>query len=394
MDAGQVDTLLSAAALALLDELGPLASTDEAAGAVARLRKAGLPAELVAVVVSQARLRHRGIAKFGDSALDMLFTEHGLQQATRGDVAELHAARFRAAGFTSVADLGCGIGADALAFARAGLAVRALDRDEPTARLAGYNLRRFPTATASAGVAEETDLAGVDGVWLDPARRDGARRLADPGDWSPSLDFAFGLGRPTGVKLGPGIDRDLIPAGWEAQWVSADGETVELVVWSPGLARDGVARAALVLRGGTVHELTASADSPDAAPGPLREHLIEPDGAVIRARLIGDLARSLGAHMVDPTIAYLTADGPVSTPFGATFRVREVLPLDVKAIRRTIHDRGIGVLEIKKRGVDIDPSEFRKRLAPKGPESATLILTRVDGTRRAILAERLVTPTA
>jgi len=47
------------------------------------------------------------------------------------------------------------------------------------------------------------------------------------------------------------------------------------------------------------------------------------------------------------------------------------------------------VLEIKKRGVDVDPAAFRARLALKGRGSATLILTRIAGARVALLAERV-----
>ena len=47
----------------------------------------------------------------------MLFTEAGLEQATRLKVAALHAGRFARAGVEHVADLGCGIGGDALALA-------------------------------------------------------------------------------------------------------------------------------------------------------------------------------------------------------------------------------------------------------------------------------------
>ena len=67
--------------------------------------------------------------------------------------------------------------------------------------------------------AEEVSLGGIGGAWLDPARRTTSggttRRLADAADYSPSLDFAFGLAErmPVGVKLGPGTDRDVIPAG-------------------------------------------------------------------------------------------------------------------------------------------------------------------------------------
>jgi hypothetical protein len=192
-----------------------------------------------------------------------------------------------------------------------------------------------------------------------------------------------------GVKLGPGIDRDLIPEHAEAQWVSVDREVVELGVWFGPLARDGVRRAALVVGEHGAAELVAQSDSEDADAGPLGAYLYEPDGAVIRARLIGDLARELGGSMLDPTIAYITADEHRATPFAAAFRVVEDFPLDKRLLKRELAARGIGTLEVKKRGVDIDPAQFRTAMALRGDASATLVLTRIAGKRRAILAERV-----
>ena len=390
MDVDDLRRLLSPDGLQLLDEVGDLDTGADIVRTVSRLRAAGHDGGLVAAVLEQARLRSRARPKFGDFADRMLFTPAGLEQATRLRVAALHAGRFAEAGIDVVADLGCGIGADALAIAALDLGVVAVDRDELTAAVAAFNLAPFPSARVELGNAEDADLAGVGGVWLDPARRDGATRLKDPGDWSPSLEWAFDLaGRlPTGIKLGPGIDRDLIPDGVEAQWISVDREVVELVLWSGPLARDGIRRSALVLGSGGVAELSAPADSPDAEAGDLGEYLLEPDGAVIRARLIGDLARSVDGRMLDPTIAWITSDAPAPTPFGQAFRVLERFPLDVKTLKRGLSARGIGALEIKKRGVDIDPAQFRTKLALTGDASATLILTRVAGDRVAILAER------
>jgi len=392
--------LLTPEAQDLLSELGPLESTDAATTAVTRLRKAGRPAELVAVVVAQARLRGRAGPKFGEVASGLLLTDAGLQQATRREVADWHARRMRAAGVTTVADLGCGIGADSLAFAAAGMSVRGVERDPVTAAIAAFNLRTHPGAEIRRAEAETAGLDGVDGIWLDPARRTSSRRLNDPRDWSPSLGFAFGLGEryPTGVKLGPGLERSLIPEDAEATWVSAHREVVELVTWHGAAARPGVRRAALVLGAGGPHELTAPADSPDVEPGPLGAYLLEPDGAVIRARLIGDLARSLpgNARMLDPTIAWITTDEAPVTAFGQSFRVVAELPVDEKALRRELAARGIGALEIKVRGLGVDPDAFRRRVLPKArasrergeARSATLVLTRIAGRRRAILAER------
>ena len=77
----------------------------------------------------------------------MIFTPDGLEQATRLEVAAQHAQRFRAAGVRHVLDLGCGIGADAMALAGLDLQVTAVDADELTAAIAGVNLRHWPGAT-------------------------------------------------------------------------------------------------------------------------------------------------------------------------------------------------------------------------------------------------------
>lgn len=428
METSELVELLSADGLRLLDSLPPYESTTDVLRSVSELRKAGHSPGLVAAVLSQSKLRARAAAKFGPFAERMLFTEAGLEQATRLRVAAIHAGRFQAAGLSRIADLGCGIGADAMAMAALDLEVTAVEIDEVTAAIASYNLAPWPNATVVNADAASFDLAGTgldtttgpggagfdgvehdttgfdttgfdgasfDGVWLDPARRAAGHqhssRLTDPADFSPSLDFAFGLGErlPTGVKLGPGIDRDLIPDGAEAQWVSVDHDVVELGVWFGAVARPGIRRAALVLGDHGSAELTAASDSEDVETGPLGEYLYEPDGAVIRARLIGELGRRIGASMASEGIAYLTSDAAVATPFASCFRILEVFPFDERLLRRELSARGIGSLEIKKRGVDVDPARLRTRLSPKGHESATLIVTRVAGKHLALLAERV-----
>ena len=164
---------------------------------------------------------------------------------------------------------------------------------------------------------------------------------------------------------------------------------VELVLWSGALARDGIRRSALIVAGGQTHELTAEADAEDAPVRELGAFVHEPDGAVIRARLIGDAARMLDAGMLDEQIAYLTGDAAVTSPFVQSFRVRETMPAHPKTINAALRANDIGRLEIKKRGMDIDPAVFRKKLTLKGSQQATLILTRTPAGRVAILADRV-----
>ncbi|WP_455565266.1 THUMP-like domain-containing protein [Microbacterium oxydans] len=397
MEMSELRALLTPEGLELLDTTGPIESTTEVARAVSRLRAAGHSPDLVSAVVGQAHLRSRAATKFGPFAARMLFTRAGLEQATRLGVAARHAQRIRQSGFTRVADLGCGIGGDALAFAGAGLEVHAVDADEVTSAIAAYNLAPFgDDAAVRHETAEEalSTLEDGDAVWMDPARRTSGHsetRRVSADDYSPSLDWAFDVAarRPTGIKLGPAHDRDTLPADAEAQWVSADGSVVELVVWSGSLAREGVRRAALVIRGERSHELTAAADTADEPVRELGAFLHEPDGAVIRARLIGEVARSLDAGMLDEHIAYLTSDAALTSPFVQSFRVRETLPASPKAINAALKANDVGRLEIKKRGVDVDPAAFRKKLTLRGDQEATLILVRIGDQRRAILADRV-----
>ncbi|GAB3616277.1 50S ribosomal protein L11 methyltransferase [Okibacterium endophyticum] len=394
MDKAELLTLLTPEGLRLIDEIDPTAAAADVVAAVSRLRSQGHSPELVAAALTQARLRRKATAKFGEFASRMLFTEAGLEQATRLSVASLHAGRIARAGFSSVADLGCGIGADSLALAGIGLTVTAVEHDEVTATLASYNLAPFESARVVHQDAESFDVNHVEAVYLDPARRTSGHtntsRLTRPEDYTPSLVFAWSLAaqKPTGVKLGPGFDHTLIPDDCEAQWVSVDGSVVELGLWFGALARDGIRRSAVVMHRDGTHEISGPGNSEDVDVRELGEYLYEPDGAVIRARLIGDLARDLGAGMVSDRIAYLTGDTDVSSPFATRFRVIERMPFDERAIKRRLRENGVGALEVKKRGVDIDPAQFRKRMSLAGSATATIVLTRVGGRHAALLVER------
>lgn len=394
MDLPTLQTLLTPAARELLDAVGPLGSDADAARIVDRLRSDGHAPGLVSAVVDQARLRGRAAAKFGGFAARMLFTRAGLEQATRLAVAAHHAGRMRHAGVRRIADLGCGIGGDTMAFAAAGLHVRAVDADEVTAAIAAYNLAVFGDAVSVAHErAEASDVSDADALWMDPARRTAGHRnthRVEADAYSPGLPWVFDQAarHPAGIKLGPGHDRDTLPDHAETQWVSVDGTVVELVVWTGVLARKGVRRSALVVRADAAHELHATSDAADAPVRALGAYVHEPDGAVIRARLIGDVARTLGGGMLDPHIAYITGDDAVTSPFVRSFRVRDTVAARPRDIARLLHANNVGRVEIKKRGVDVDPAALRRTLSLHGPEKAVLILTRIGSRHVAVLADR------
>jgi SAM-dependent methyltransferase len=353
--------------------------------AATALRSAGLDPALAAAALTQATLRRAAAGKFGAHAGEMFFTRTGLEQATRWPVATARAERLVTAGARRVADLGCGIGADSLAFARAGLTVVAVEADPPTAEVARANLRGLDASVVIAD-ATTVDLSTVDAAYCDPARRTaGGRRVFTTAGLSPPWEFARDLltRMPFAVlKLAPGLPHDLVPDRVEAEWVSVDGHVVEATLWSPAIAT--VSRRATLFRAGERFALTGPGSTP-APVGTGRRYLFDPDGAVTRAGLVAEFASTVDGGLADPAIAFVYADKPAPTPFARCLEVIDRLPVAVKRMRAALRTHDIGRLEIRKRGSALDVERLRHQLRLTGSGGGVLVLTRVAGEPAALL---------
>jgi SAM-dependent methyltransferase len=345
-----------------------------------------------------ARLRLRARPVFGADADVLLFTADALEQAGRPELAARRAARLLAGGADSAADLGCAAGTDSIALARAGARVLAVDRDPVARELTASNAEALGLAEeiwVSAGDVTEIvaaarggEVAGCEAATLDPARRAGGRRQLDPDRWSPPWSTVSALldRVPTSVvKVAPGLDHDRVPDGVEAEWVSVGGSIVEALLWGRGVSRTW--RRATLVRDGAMHELTATADPGTAPVGPVRGWLHEPDPALIRSGLIALVAADLGATLVDPTIAYLSSDGPAQSPWVSSLRIDDVVPFNLKRLKVLLRTRGIGRVVVKKRGSPIEPEALARQLRGPGGASAVVVVTRVAGAPTVLVCD-------
>ncbi|KOV65431.1 methyltransferase [Streptomyces sp. AS58] len=383
--------LLTAEGRALLDEVRGTDPARELAVAT-RLRREH-PAELVSAALGQARLRQRAVAKFGaEDAQRMFFTPNGVEQSTRASVAAYRARRFRELGVTSVADLCCGIGGDAVALARVGIRVLAVDRDPLTAAVARANAEALGLdALIEVREADvtEVDVSAYDAVFVDPARRGGRGRIFDPEAYSPPLSWAVrtALRAPhAALKVAPGIPHEAVPEAAEAEWISDGGDVKEAVLWfgtEPGLVRATLLPGPRTLR---------ARGLPDPAVRPVGRFLYEPDGAVIRAHLVAEAADELDGGLVDETIAYVTADELRPTPYATAYEITDRLPFNVKKLKALLREREVGILTVKKRGSAVEPEELRKKVKPQGPHAATVFLTRVAGAPTMLIGRPAETP--
>lgn len=394
--------LTSARGTALLDRLAG-ESLDEA-GALAlitRLR-ATHSADEARAALALARVRRKAVERFGEAAARLFLTEDALQQAS-DPLARAHRAQVLfEAGVQRVIDAGCGIGADTFACASQGMDALGLDRDLPRLVMARLNAAALdlPNARfAAVDLRQGLPLRLPPGdpsvaVFFDPARRDETgRRLHDVRQYRPPLAL-IDTWRATrvAVKLSPGVDlAQLEPylAGGRGgvAFVSVEGALKEAVLWR-GFGWAGT-RATRLDAAGT-HHLWREGAEPEVgirAPG---AWLLEPDPAAIRATLVRDLAARCGAHLLDASIAYLTAD---TLPVGEdrvwlrAWRVLDWMPFQLKRLKAHLRAGHVGHLTVKKRGFPMTPEALIARLKPRGSESRTLVVTRHAGAPVVLICE-------
>ncbi len=335
------------------------------------------PAPKRIAFLEQRKLRAKAARKC-PLAAEMLFTPLGLEQLTHAELAAYKASRLPS-DVRNVADLCCGLGGDSL-YLPAAMRVAGLDVSREVLRAYRHNVAiRRNACAVQADVTTHPIKADI--ALLDPARRASGRsdRWQDQ-DMSPGWDaMEKMISRYPGmaIKLGPGIAFPEFLESYEWEYLGLRDECLEAVVWTGRLGRPGVVRAVELPDGASIEALRADLQDTFGETGSPGGYLYEPVKSVVRAHLFGVLASRLKLWQIDPRIAYLSGTGLVRHPLLKAYRVDRELPYDNKAIKEFLRKEEVGRLEIKKRGVNLIPEEFRAGLRLSGDNQGTLIFTKV-----------------
>ncbi len=339
------------------------------------------------LILEQVALRESAREKFSQVER-MFFTRRGMEQATDQWIAAYKASRFPPQ--QPAADLCCGIGGDLAALVTRGPCT-AVDADEVCTLFARHNCPEATVLHESARPSQVTDTA----AWhIDPDRRSSGRRTTRIESFAPSLDDINALlaANPhAAIKLAPATR---IPEPWrphvESEWIGSRGECRQQVAWFGSLARHPGCHCATIVFSDGASPATFVGDPFQAieVAASIGRYVYEPQATVIAARLSGSLAARYGLLAVERDIAYLTGDQALDEPLLSRFEVMEVLPFDRKRVKSLMRSRNISRLEVKKRGVDIDPLSLQKELHSTGEDCATLLITRHAGAVVAIVAQR------
>ncbi|AZI57867.1 class I SAM-dependent methyltransferase [Nakamurella antarctica] len=342
-------------------------------------------------VVETIRLRRRAIAKLGARSATWLLTDEALQQASPEPVAAHRARRLTG---LAIHDVTCSIGADLVHLSRTASVAIGSDLHPIRAQMAAFNMattgERAEIVVADALVPVSRGLL----PYADPARRDGAGRRILSADTVPrvaDLDEVWAH-RPPVLRVPPGIDYEALARPGEVEIVSLDGSAREAVLWPQELARVA-RRATVLLSGGEGYELTSD-DSDDIPVAPVGAWIVDPDAAVVRSHLVRHFAARHGLWQLDPHLAYLTGNLPPRV--GRAFKVLDSAPYSERTVGEWLQKDGAGTVEIKVRGVDIEPDALRVRLRKylTGPKSVdrTIVLARVGRNSMAYLTLAALAP--
>lgn len=366
-----------------------LASGSNQLKTIEALRRSLAP-ELARAALGLALGRAAASSKFQDA--ERLFCDRAAAEQASHELVARHTAK-RLSTASRVADLGCGMGGDLIELARSSEVV-AVDRDPTRLAMAAANATVRGLGDRTEFIQQDIDefsSEGFDAAWFDPSRRDEQSRTLDPDHWSPSLSdtLTYASAFPgAGIKLAPGIDRDLLPEDAEVEFISLDGRLVAAILWLGTLAM-GRYRATILTTRGAEAALSEEADAPPSvgAPG---SYLYDPDPAIGRAQLIHRLAQELGAWQLDARIAYLSSDSVVSTVFARRFRVLASMPFSERHLLETLRELDAGRVEVMKRGSAIETNELARRLDRQlsGDRVLTIALTRIGTAQTAIVCER------
>lgn len=370
---------------------------DDPVRLISQLRK-DLSASHAHLVVEQIELRRRAREKFslGDR---MFFTKKGLEQATDDQLAAYKASRFPTGALVS--DLCCGIGGDLVSLCGRG-PIFGADRDEIMSLIATANaqVHGFASDTCSIVAADITTAAIPAGPWhCDPDRRPTGRRATRGELFEPSLEVFNRLleqNPDAAIKLAPATDA---PAAWqvraEIEWIESRGECRQQVAWFGHLARHPGRRAAtIVTSNGLPRTVVGVANESLPTAEKIGRYLYEPAAAILAAKLTSELCRQHNLTALSPRIAYLTNDNPIDDLALAAFEVLDVLPFDRKQLRAYCREHQLGRLEIKKRGVELDPARLRHEIIAPGDNAATILVAPFQRRTHAIIARRLTTETS
>lgn len=278
----------------------------------------------------------------------------GLRFATPEVVGHYRAGRLKC---NVLADISCGIGGQAVCFAKECGSVYGIDIDgerlECARRNAGVygmdNITFIEGDALSPQVVEQVADADADVIFSDPARP-AEEDMRQTDSLRPGIPMVMKAYRDvTGsfaFEAPPQMPPARIDFDCEREYLSMDGQLNRLTLYFGPLKR--CERSAVVLKRDMYYMLKSGVSIPAGIPGAdeIPDYAFEPDPAVVKAGLLGELAAELNINMglikIDARRSLLTSLSNIDSPFFKNrYRVLDKVSFDCNKINRSLKEHSI-----------------------------------------------------
>ncbi len=277
----------------------------------------------------------------------------GVRFATPEMVASYRAGRLRC---DVLADISCGIGGQTVCFAEECDRVYGVDIDgerlECARRNAGVygvdNITFIEGDALSPQVVEQ--VADADIIFSDPARpaTEDVRQTDSLRPGIPMVLEAYGdVTDSFAFEAPPQMPPERIDFDCEREYLSMDGKLNRLTLYFGPLKE--CERSGVVLRGDMYYRLKSGVAAPAGIPeaDEILDYAFEPDPAVVKAELLGELAAELNINMglvkIDARRSLLSSLSNIDSPFFKNrYHVLDKVTFDCNKINRSLKEHSIG----------------------------------------------------
>lgn len=292
--------------------------------------------------------------------------DEGLRFATPEVVASYRAGRLTCG---VLADISCGIGGQTICFAEECGRVYGVDIDgeriECARRNAGVygvdNITFIEGDALSPQVVEQVADANI--IFCDPARP-ATEKIRQTDSLRPGIPMVLEAYRDVtdsfAFEAPPQMPPERIDFDCEREYLSLDGQLNRLTLYFGPLKR--CERSAVVLKGDMFFRLKSGVSSPVGIPEadePIA-YAFEPDPAVVKAELLGELAAELNIHVglvkMDARRSLLVSESNNESPFFKNrYRMLDRINFDCTSINRSLKKNGVGKAVIR---FNVDPDRY------------------------------------
>jgi len=290
----------------------------------------------------------------------------GVRFATPEIVASYRAGRLKTG---VLADISCGIGGQTVCFAVECDRVYGVDIDgerlECARRNAGVygvdNITFIEGDALSSQVVEQ--VVDADIIFSDPARpaTEDVRQTDGLRPGIPRVLEAYGdVTKSFAFEAPPQMPPERIDFDCEREYLSMDGKLNRLTLYFGPLKR--CERSAVVLKGDMYYRLKSGVAAPAGIPEanePLT-YAFEPNPAVVKAKLLGELAAELNLNMglvkIDARRSLLTSLSNIDSPFFKNrYRVLDKVTFDCKSINHSLKKNKVGKAVLR---FNVEPDKY------------------------------------